>query len=130
MHYFDDEHRNQNLFRFVVYKHGDWCKKKKIFHAVGEPRRLNEDMSNVQLQALYELTSIQQCQFVEPSALWRFMQTLYSRKGFHRMMQKHLRSWPFEAWYLFTMKHDLNGELKVVGFEKVDADHTSFLCLH
>ena len=130
MHYFDDEHRNQNLFRFVVYKHGDWAKRKKVFHAVGEKPHLNEDLSNVQLQALYELTSIQECRYIEPSALWRFMQLVYSRKGFNRMMRKYLLAEPFEEWYLFTMKHDLNGELKVVGFEKVDADHTSFLCLH
>jgi len=127
MHYAECK---DDIFRFVVYKHGDWCKKKKIFHAVGEPGRLNEDMSNVELQALYELTSIQECRYIEPSALWRFMQVVYSPKGFHRLMQKHLRSCPFEKWYLFWMKPDLNGELRVIGFEKVGEDSSGLLRLH
>lgn len=95
MHYGDKEQIENNLLVVVVYKHS---------HSI-------ENMKN---EFIYDLKSIQQCQYFTPSILKKI---LYMDKEWsHTYFNKILDSYPVEHYYKITIKE--LGRNELIDYEK------------
>lgn len=113
MHYGDKEQLEEARLEVVIYKH----------EKVKDEVRLKSGRLSRKCVG-YEITSIQECKFVNPMALRRLLKDTYR-------YVKRLDDMKFEEWYLVRFRDvDGYGKLSIESIHNVSLSQNQLLKLH
>lgn len=105
MHYDDKEVLDKQSLKIVVYIH--------------------ENLTNYSFDVTYELTSIQKCQYVDPSSLIKFISNFETNKHIH----KALKGKKIENFYLLDIMLD-GDNVAIYNVKNVSESKNKFMRLH
>lgn len=104
MHYGDEEQLSKNILEVVIYKH--------------------QDLTSKKLKAIYQLTSIQNCKYIHPIALRKYL-----NNPIIAPIKKQLEDQPFEKYYSITLKETING-LELINIINVSKRRKAIYFVH